>query len=177
MFQMGNAHVSLVLSDITTEAVDLIVNPANNYLWMKDGVPGAIKFAGGQEIEREAIAKGPIPVGDIVITTSGTLPCRYVAHAAIMGQDLKTSPDALKRAVHRVLETAEEKGWESISFPAMGVGTGRLHPEISAAAMLQPMLDVLPESDVIRDIRLCFIDESLKETFHQTLLRVFSSPH
>ena len=35
MFKMGNAQVSLILSDITTEDVDLLVNPSNNYLWMK----------------------------------------------------------------------------------------------------------------------------------------------
>jgi len=175
MFKMGNAQVSLILSDITTEDVDLLVNPSNNYLWMKDGVAGAIKFAGGAKIEREALGKGPIPVGDVVITSSGSLSCRHVAHAAIMGQDLKAKPDAIKRAVHRVLELAEEEGYTSIAFPAMGLGAGKLHPEVSAAAMLQPMLEMLPESSTIHEIRFCFLDESIKETFHQTLLEVFSS--
>ena len=74
-----------------------------------------------------------------------------------------------------VLELAEEEGYTSIAFPAMGLGAGKLHPEVSAAAMLQPMLEMLPESSTIHEIRFCFLDESIKETFHQTLLEVFSS--
>jgi O-acetyl-ADP-ribose deacetylase len=47
--------------DITRLEVDAIANAANDHLWMGAGVAGAIKRAGGEEIEREAVAKGPIP--------------------------------------------------------------------------------------------------------------------
>ena len=48
--------------DITQLALDALVNAANNQLWMGGGVAGAIKRAGGNEIEAEAVKKGPIPV-------------------------------------------------------------------------------------------------------------------
>src|SRR2546430_6372006 len=49
--------------DIAALDVDAIANAANDRLWMGAGVAGALKRAGGDEIEREAVAKGPIPLG------------------------------------------------------------------------------------------------------------------
>ena len=56
--------LEVVQADITTLDADAIVNAANDHLWMGAGVAGGIKRAGGGEIEREAMAKGPIHVGD-----------------------------------------------------------------------------------------------------------------
>ncbi len=82
---VGQAVISVVHADITQLAVDAIVNAANSELWMGGGVAGAIKRAGGTVIEQEAMAKGPIPVGEAVVTSAGRLPCRHVIHAATMG--------------------------------------------------------------------------------------------
>lgn len=57
---------------------------------MGGGVAGAIKSAGGEDIEKEAVKKGPAKIGDAVVTAGGSLKARYVIHAAVMGQDLKT---------------------------------------------------------------------------------------
>jgi O-acetyl-ADP-ribose deacetylase (regulator of RNase III) len=57
--------------DITALEVDAIANAANNHLWMGTGVAGAIKRAGGEEIEHEAVQKGPIEIGDAVATAGG----------------------------------------------------------------------------------------------------------
>src|SRR5262245_7159080 len=93
--------ISVVEADITSLAVDAIANAANNHLWMGSGVAGAIVRAGGQEIEREAVRLGPIEVGDAVATGAGRLKARHVIHAAVMGQDLKTSPKAIAKATSR----------------------------------------------------------------------------
>src|SRR5438093_1355978 len=83
--------LDVVEGDITALEVDAIANAANDRLWMGAGVAGAIKRAGGEEIEREAVAKGPIPLGSAVETTAGRLRARWVLHGAVMGQDLQTS--------------------------------------------------------------------------------------
>ena len=72
--------------DITELKVDAIVNPANSSGYMGGGVAGVIKRIGGFEIEKEAVSKAPIPVGDAVVTTAGKLPCKYVIHAPTMKQ-------------------------------------------------------------------------------------------
>ncbi|MGH3031691.1 MAG: macro domain-containing protein, partial [Gaiellaceae bacterium] len=79
--------LEVVEGDITALDVDAIANAANDRLWMGAGVAGAIKRAGGEEIEREAVAKGPITVGEAVATGGGRLLARYVIHGAVMGQD------------------------------------------------------------------------------------------
>src|SRR5262245_1778241 len=88
-------EISVGEGDISALDVDAVANAANDRLWMGAGVAGALKRAGGEEIEREAVAKGPIAVGDAVATGAGQLPARWVVHAAVMGQDLRTSADAI----------------------------------------------------------------------------------
>jgi O-acetyl-ADP-ribose deacetylase (regulator of RNase III) len=51
--------IEIVEGDITGVSADALVNAANNYLWMGAGVAGAIKKAGGKDIEDEAVRKGP----------------------------------------------------------------------------------------------------------------------
>ena len=117
-------ELEVIEGDIAAMAVDAVANAANNHLWMGAGVAGALKRAGGEEIEREAMAQGPIEVGDAVATAAGELPARWVVHAAVMGQDLATSADAIRRATRRTLEVADELGAESLALPAFGTGVG-----------------------------------------------------
>jgi len=100
--------LEVVEGNIAELDVDAIANAANNHLWMGAGVAGAIKRAGGEEIEQEAVAQGPIAVGDAVATSGGRLKARHVIHGAVMGQDLRT--DAL--------------GARSLALPAFGTGVG-----------------------------------------------------
>jgi O-acetyl-ADP-ribose deacetylase (regulator of RNase III) len=91
---------------------------------MGAGVARAIKRSGGEEIEREAVAKGPIEIGDAVATGAGSLKARHVIHGAVMGQDLRTSGDLIERTTRRCLEVAEELGCRSLALPAFGTGVG-----------------------------------------------------
>ncbi|MGB3093303.1 MAG: macro domain-containing protein, partial [Candidatus Zixiibacteriota bacterium] len=96
--KLGRIEIKLVQGDITEQEIDAVVNAANNHLWMGVGVAGAIKRKGGIEIEREAMSKGPIPVGEAVVTKAGSLKAKYVIHAAVMGQDLTTNGEHIKNA-------------------------------------------------------------------------------
>ncbi len=116
--------LEVVDGDITALDVDAITNAANDHLWMGAGVAGAIKRAGGEEIEREAMAKGPIGVGSAVATGAGRLPARHVIHGAVMGQDLRTSAELIERTTQSCLELADELGCESLALPAFGTGVG-----------------------------------------------------
>jgi O-acetyl-ADP-ribose deacetylase (regulator of RNase III) len=129
-------ELSVAEGDIATLAVDAVANAANDQLWMGAGVAGAIKRAGGAEIEREAIAKGPIAVGDAIATGAGLLPAHWVIHAAVMGQDLVTSADAIRSATRRTLEIAEELGAKSLALPAFGTGVGGFPLEECARIMV-----------------------------------------
>src|SRR5438034_300159 len=90
--------IEVVRGDIAEQDTEAIVNAANNHLWMGAGVAGAIKRRGGIEIEQEAIALGPVDVGQAVITTGGALRAKHVIHAAAMGQDLRPDAGSIRTA-------------------------------------------------------------------------------
>jgi O-acetyl-ADP-ribose deacetylase len=129
-------ELEVVEGNIATLEVDAIANAANNRLWMGAGVAGAIKGAGGDEIEREAVAKGPIEVGDAVATGAGSLPAKHVIHGAVMGQDLRTDAELVRKTTRRTLEVAEELGARSLALPAFGTGVGGFPLEECAAIMV-----------------------------------------
>ena len=118
------SEIEVYQGDITRLELDALVNAANNYLWMGGGVAGALKRVGGQEIEDEARQKGPIPVGEAVVTGAGKLKSKYVIHAAVMGQDLRTDAGKIRQATKNSLLRADELGISSIAFPAFGTGVG-----------------------------------------------------
>jgi O-acetyl-ADP-ribose deacetylase len=117
-------RLELVEGDIAQLEVDAIANAANDHLWMGAGVAGALKRAGGEEIEREAVAQGPIPLGTAVATGAGRLNAKYVLHGAVMGQDLRTNDDLVRRTTKSCLELADELGATSLALPAFGTGVG-----------------------------------------------------
>jgi len=132
-----STEIEIVKGDITEVEADVLVNAANNHLWMGAGVAGALKRAGGQQIEDEAVEKGPIPVGDAVETTAGNLKAKYVIHAAVMGQDLRTDEEKIRNATRNSLKLADTLGVKTIAFPALGTGVGGFSLERCAEIMLK----------------------------------------
>lgn len=130
------AKITLFEGDITTLSAEAIVNAANNHLWMGAGVAGAIKRAGGQQIEEEAVKKGPIPIGEAVVTGGGKLKAKYVIHAAAMGQDLQTDANKIRQAAINSLKRAEELRVKSLAFPALGTGVGGFPTDECARIMI-----------------------------------------
>jgi O-acetyl-ADP-ribose deacetylase len=129
-------QLEVVEGDIASLEVDAVANAANDHLWMGAGVAGALKRAGGDEIEREAMAKAPIPVGTAVATGAGRLPARHVIHGAVMGQDLTTDAALVRKTTRACLAVADELGCRSLALPAFGTGVGGLALDDCAAAMV-----------------------------------------
>jgi O-acetyl-ADP-ribose deacetylase (regulator of RNase III) len=134
--QVGFALILVQQGDISTVDADAVVNAANTQLWMGGGVAGAIKRAGGEQIEREAMVQGPIRIGEAVATTGGRLRARHVIHAATMGPDLVTGAEAIRAATRSSLRLAEEMSLSSIALPLLGTGVGGFSLEEAATLML-----------------------------------------
>jgi O-acetyl-ADP-ribose deacetylase (regulator of RNase III) len=135
-FSLGILTLEIADGDIAAETTDAIVNAANNHFWMGSGVAGAIKARGGAEIERNAMAQGPVEPGECVITSAGRLAARYVIHAAVMGQDLRTSAAIIASATGNALALADARGLESIALPAFGTGVGGFPVDECARVMI-----------------------------------------
>jgi O-acetyl-ADP-ribose deacetylase (regulator of RNase III) len=160
-------ELDVVEGNITELAVDAIANAANNHLWMGAGVAGAIKRAGGEEIEREAVALGPIEVGDAVATRAGALPARYVIHGAVMGQDLRTNAALIRRTTTSCLEVADELGLESVALPAFGTGVGGFPLDECAQLMVGAACGFEPRS--LRRVVFAVFGEDARRAFERAL--------
>jgi O-acetyl-ADP-ribose deacetylase (regulator of RNase III) len=140
--------------DITSQTTDAVVNAANNAFWMGAGVAGALKARGGPAIEAEAMAQGPVEPGDCVVTSGGRLAARYVIHAAVMGQDLRTSKALIARATANSLACAEGRQIASLAFPAFGTGVGGFPIGECARVMIAAIRAHVSASTSLRLIRL-----------------------
>jgi O-acetyl-ADP-ribose deacetylase (regulator of RNase III) len=166
---MPGKTIRCAQGDITDSSAEAIVNAANNHLWMGAGVAGAIKRKGGIAIEREAMAKGPIEIGEAVVTGAGLLPQKYVIHAAAMGQDLSTDGEKIRNAMRNALGRAEELVVESIDFPALGTGVGGFPPQAAARVMIEVARDFLESARFVRKIGFVLFDNDTFESFRKEL--------
>jgi len=173
--KIDHGSIEVIQGDIADQATDAIVNAANNHLWMGGGVAGAIKRKGGEEIEREAVAQGPVEIGQAVITSAGSLKAKHVIHAAVMGQDLHTSADFITKATRSTLRLAEEEHLTSISFPALGTGVGGFSIFHCAKIMLTEAIEFLMRSKSVRRVRCVLFDEQTFHAFEEELHLQFSS--
>jgi O-acetyl-ADP-ribose deacetylase (regulator of RNase III) len=135
--------------DITTFEGDAIVNAASHDLQLAVGVAGAIRQAGGPEIQDACDRHGPIRVGEATITTGGKLRVRHVIHAAVMG-DGDITVDVIRRATESALRVASENGVGRLAMPILGTGIGRV-PVRDAA---ETMLDVIRSSPYADNIEV-----------------------
>jgi O-acetyl-ADP-ribose deacetylase (regulator of RNase III) len=150
--------------DIAAEHVDAVVNAANNHFWMGSGVAGALKARGGQEIEREAMAQGPVETGACVVTAAHRLPSRYVIHAAVMGQDLRTSAAIISLATRNALTAADRLGLETIALPAFGTGVGGFPLPECARIMIEAIKAYAASVRTLRTVRLVLLGSSAYQT-------------
>jgi O-acetyl-ADP-ribose deacetylase (regulator of RNase III) len=151
--------------DITEADTETIVNAANNHLWMGSGVAGAIKRKGGDEIEKDAVRKGPIKVGEAVESIAGKLPYKYIIHAAGMGQDLRTDERIVYEVTKNSLLLADRLNVKSIAFPAIGTGVGGFPIDKCAETMIGATRELAIQLKSVERVVFVLFDKSSLEAF------------
>jgi O-acetyl-ADP-ribose deacetylase (regulator of RNase III) len=163
------ARIELWNGDICDLEVDAIVIPANLSLWMATGVGGAIKRAGGDEIEFAAVRQAPVELGESIVTTAGSLAARAVIHAVSLDRERRTSGPVIDQAVRSAMARAREIEATSIAFPALGTGVGGFPLEEAARVMIAAVRDELERSPGIEHVIFALRGAAAYETFSAAL--------
>src|SRR6186997_956808 len=163
------ARIELWNGDICELEVDAIVNPANLSLWMATGVGGAIKRAGGDEIEFAAVRQAPVELGESIVTPAGTLAARAVIHAVSLDRVRRTSGPVIEQAVRSAMARAREMDARSVAFPALGTGVGGFPLEEAARVMLSAVRDELERSPGIEHVIFALRGAAAYEAFNAAM--------
>ncbi|KAI7316187.1 hypothetical protein KC315_g10865 [Hortaea werneckii] len=148
-----NPHISLFRTDITTLAVDAIVNAANTSLLGGGGVDGAIHSAAGPSLLAECRKLNGCETGEAKITGAGDLPCKFVIHAVgpVYGRENRKAEGGaarlLRSCYRRSLEVARENGVRSVAFSALSTGVYGYPSEEAAEVAVQAVKGWLEEED------------------------------
>ncbi len=169
--RLGAASVfQIVQGNLLEEPVDAIVNAANGMLAHGGGVAGIISRAAGpalqEESDRIVHERGPFPTGAAVVTTAGALPFKGVIHAVGPRYGEGQEEEKLVRALTSAFACARERGWNSVSFPAVSSGIFAVPLDICARAYLESVREAK-----IANVRLCLRDAPVIEAVLAELAR------
>jgi O-acetyl-ADP-ribose deacetylase (regulator of RNase III) len=166
-------RVCVAVGDITRLASDAIVNAANSTLLGGGGVDGAIHRAGGPaileeclEIRRTLYPEG-LPTGEVVITTAGLLPARYVIHTVgpVWGFEGGREAELLAACYRNSLALAAERGLQSVAFPSISTGAFG-YPREQAAGVASAAIDeFLGGNAALAEVHLVFFSQADAELF------------
>ena len=148
----------MVRGNLLEEPVEAIVNAANGLLAHGGGVAGIIARAAGPALQAESdrvlTMKGPFPSGSAIPTGAGRLPFKGVIHAVGPRQGEGDEEMKLEQALAAAFAIAREKGWESVSFPAVSAGIFAVPPVVCARAYVKAARGAR-----LRKVRLCLRDQ------------------
>jgi O-acetyl-ADP-ribose deacetylase (regulator of RNase III) len=160
-------------ADITTLAVDAIVNAANSSLLGGGGVDGAIHRAAGPELLRECRALGGCDTGDAKITRGYRLKARHVIHTVgpVWGGGTRGEAELLASCYRRSLLLAVEHDLESIAFPSISTGVYGFPIERAAPLAVATVQDAVGGASRLREIIFCCFSEQDLSVYEQVLTR------
>jgi len=170
------ARIYFTKGDITEVEVDAIVNAANNDLALGAGVAGAIRRQGGPRIQEECDRIGSIRLGETAVTTAGNLKAYYVIHAASMQLGGRTTAESLRNATRNSLLRAEEKGFKTIAFPAIGTGIAGFPMDECATVMISEVLEHLKSRTSLEKIYFVLYDDAALKAFEETYRELSARP-
>ncbi|HSN06586.1 MAG TPA: O-acetyl-ADP-ribose deacetylase [Candidatus Angelobacter sp.] len=173
-------RLEAVLGDLTTQRVDAVVNAANSALLAGGGVDGAIRRAGGPEIDeacqelRRTTWPGGLPCGLAAATTAGRLPAHWVIHTVgpRYGEHGGLESELLASCHRASLDVAREVGARTVAFPAVSCGIFGYPPEEAAPIATRTVRDYLDaHPGAFEEVRFVLLSQDLFTPFSRALAR------
>ena len=164
---MADSRLRLLRGDITTLAIDAIVNAANSTLLGGGGVDGAIHRAAGRELLAKCKTLGGCQPGEAKITPGYRLPTRFVIHTVgpVWSGGTRGEAETLSNCYRNSLRVAVENGLQTIAFPAISCGAYRYPIADAARIAVETTSDFLSESGSITNVTFVVSSDEIEAAY------------
>ncbi|MFP6557051.1 O-acetyl-ADP-ribose deacetylase [Paraburkholderia sp. B3] len=171
MLTIGNCRIESRVVDITTLAVDAIVNAANTSLLGGGGVDGAIHRAAGPGLLRECETLGGCPTGDAKVTRGYRLPAKHVIHTVgpVWHGGGHDEARLLASCYRRSLECARAADVRSIAFPAISCGVYHFPADDAVLIATQTVIGFLLDYAELEHVTFACFDDAMNTRYRREL--------
>jgi O-acetyl-ADP-ribose deacetylase (regulator of RNase III) len=168
------SKIEVLQADITTLAVDAIVNAANTSLLGGGGVDGAIHRGAGPELFDECYRIGGCPTGEARLTKGYRLPAKHVIHTVgpVWTGGERGEPELLASCYRSVFRIAHEKGIRSLAFPAISCGVYRFPVDRAVKIAVAETVAELISSDAIQKVIFACFGEEIYRVYQRVVDRL-----
>lgn len=139
-YQFNNSTLTIVFGDIMTSKSEVIVSSDDTGISMGGGISGCILKAGGESIRQDAQKKLPVQLGDVVVSTAGTLEHqKFIFHCLTIDHEHKTdvyegrlsntediNNYILQHSVDKCFRLLQALELNAIAFPCIGAGLAHI---------------------------------------------------